>query len=130
MTTELEKQFFDTFGISTITTKGCYDFYAIEQGINIWEEHCREYLINNKKKCSACPKNKSIQSYPQITDRILLELICIINKHSDFGLFSSKIDELKDEILDHCLVLVGVDCDFTTGFEEEIKQQVQALFKE
>ena len=56
MTTEFEKNFFDTFGISTITTKGCYDFYVTEQGINIWEEHCREYLINNKKKCSGCPK--------------------------------------------------------------------------
>ena len=107
MTTELEKQFFDTFGIEP------RQWYKISMGKkgNFYNE----------------PSHKS---YPQITDRILLELICIINKRSDFGLFSSKIDELKDEILDHCLVLVGVDCDFTTGFEEEIKQQVQALFKE
>ena len=101
MTTDLEKQFFDTFGIEPKPLFSTRNGYTDDA-----------YL------------------YPQIPDRILLELICIINKHSDFGLFSSKIDELKDEILDHCLVLVGVDCDFTTGFEEEIKSQVQALFKE
>lgn len=101
MTTELEKQFFDTFGIEPKTNQ----VYGVQLDYHI-------------------------EDYPQITDRILLELICIINKHSDFGLFSSKIDELKDEILDHCLVLIGDDTDYTTGFEEEIKQQVQALFKE
>ena len=53
MTNELEKQFFDTFGIEPriINT-------AVGRGFYI--EHSR------------------VEKYPQITDRILLQLICIV----------------------------------------------------
>lgn len=117
MTTELEKQFFDTFGIEPKEFKSC---------------DVGTFCPYDNQLCDdTCPYYRTYKvDYPEITDNILLELICIINKRSDFGLFSSKIDELKDEILDHCLILIGDDTDYTTGFEEEIKQQVQALFKE
>ena len=80
---EIEKQFFDTFGIEPKTNQ----IYGIQL----------DYHING---------------YPQITDRILLELICILAKQGIYlenmdGLFKMKTyetsmvmqnaDNLKDE---------------------------------
>ena len=59
MTNELEKQFFDTFGIEPI------------------EIPSREY-DSDGEICSYYVE------YPQITDRILLELICMANQHEDY----------------------------------------------
>ena len=65
MTTELEKQFFDTFGIepreyTQCTSMGCRDIYG----------DCNNCQFHNIYKID----------YPQITDRILLELICIVSE--------------------------------------------------
>lgn len=83
MTNELEKKFFDTFGIeiSRCTKDGnCYF-----------------------QECSKC--DWYIHTYPQITDRILLELICIcnstyINGYTNYFMATGKTKEgLKEEIL-------------------------------
>ena len=101
MTTDLEKQFFDTFGIEP------RQWYKISMGKkgNFYNE----------------PSHKS---YPQITDRILLELICILSKYQkDVGslleICETDKNSIKEEVLD---MLIFRDI--------ALKQQVQALFKE
>ena len=94
MTTELEKQFFDTFGIEP------EPIYS-----ELWADELVKY------------------EYPQITDRILLELICILN--NTLG-FNTDIEKLKTKTLNYCLSTFykkGIINDY-------FKQQVQALFKE
>ena len=69
-------------------------------------------------------------SYPQITDHILLELICILN---DLGAsylsyrFKRNINDLRQEILsDSIFSLIGEN----NASKEKLRHQVQALFKE
>lgn len=80
MTNELEKQFFDTFGIEPI------------------EIPSREY-DSDGEICSYYVE------YPQITDRILLELICFIEQ-IDLGRYCEYVyfckfnyEDLRTEIL-------------------------------
>lgn len=104
MTNEIEKQFFDTFGLEPklVVTK------------DDWE------------KCKNLPRAEELfKHYPQITDHILLELICIcnntyINGYTNYFTSCGKtVEEIKKEILKKCIFL-----------QDDIKQQVQALFKE
>ncbi len=106
MVSELEKQFFDTFGIKP-KYKTCVFKYC-----------------KNKKEydCENC--NDKEWHYPQITDRILLELICILSKYQkDVGslleICETDKNGIKEEVLD---MLIFRDI--------ALKQQVQALFKE
>ena len=87
MTNELEKQFFDTFGI---------------------EERELEYPDN-------------FTYYPEITDRILLELICIAHTSPVITFVSRDVKSLKEEVL---MVL----CNWVNN--RNIKQQVRTLFEE
>lgn len=75
MTSELEKKFYETFGIE----RKCCNNYE--------KETCPE------KICTGCDYN----DYPKITDRILLKLICIANRVATT--MSETIDELKEETL-------------------------------
>lgn len=63
MTNELEKQFFDTFGIEPKLVESCTKPH----------HKCSERFV---KDCSECPR--AWRKYPQITDRILLELIKLL----------------------------------------------------
>lgn len=104
---EIEKQFFDTFGI---------------------EPKRRIGLIKIKEP-----------SYPQITDRILLELICILAKQGIYledmdGLFKMKTYETSmvmqnaDNLKDVILKTAETACRLSKN--EDFKPQVQALFME
>ena len=110
MTTDLEKQFFDTFGIEP--KKGCtaYDKFTEEEADIICNDRCRACLYFD-------------DVYPQISDRILLELICIL-RTSDALLpifCSNNIEELKLEILSDIIRIQS---------RVDVKPQVQALFSE
>ena len=59
--------------------------------------------------------------YPEITDHILLELICIAHTSPVITFVSRDVKSLKEEIL---MVL----CNWVNN--RSIKQQVQALFEE
>ena len=59
--------------------------------------------------------------YPEITDHILLELICIAHTSPTITFVSRDVKSLKEEIL---MVL----CNWVNN--RSIKQQVQALFEE
>ena len=106
MTNELEKQFFDTFGIEPI------------------ELPSREY-DSDGEICSYYIE------YPQITDRILLELICILlcnNSPYMFKLGDWNVEKLKDTVLTMCIKLPDfLEWEDTS---EYFKHQVRTLFEE
>ena len=77
MTNELEKQFFQCFGIKEKTNK----VYGVQLDYHI-------------------------DVYPQITGNILLELICILNDFTGIDVRATKIEKLKEEILNHCINLI------------------------
>lgn len=91
MTTELEKKFFETFGIEERCEK---------------DKHCCNWLCDSYQ-------------YPQITDRILLELICktsiVITEDCN------SVKKLKNGVLKVLINLAQINND--------IKHQVQELFK-
>ena len=104
MTDELTKTFFDTFNIEPI---GCND-----------NKNCTGVL-----DCTQCPNVK----YPQITDRILLELIFLQPLSIEFK-YPRNIKELKNTLLRYYIEELSL---FAEPSEAEIfKQQVQALFEE
>ena len=104
MTYELTKTFFDTFNIEPI---GCND-----------NKNCTGVL-----DCTQCPNVK----YPQITDRILLELIFLQPLSIEFE-YPRNIKELKNTLLRYYIEELSL---FAEPSEAEIfKQQVQALFEE
>ena len=99
MTKELTKIFFDTFGIEPRHT-------CIDGALEPCDEQCNECGYYELR-------------YPQITDRILLELICIICPYG--AVLARDVEYLKQQTLQNCINL----------YEQiDIKQQVQALFEE
>lgn len=101
MTNELEKKFFDTFGI---------------------EERCiLERYCDNCTKCACL-------HYPRITPEILLELICVLTKRYDYAdqnwlTKCNDIEELKVSVLRLLLLC-------TSSTIEKYKDQVRTLFEE
>ena len=65
--------------------------------------------------------------YPPITDRILLELICILNSVT-IQLKSECFDDLKCEVLGEMIILYDYAPNDET--QEWIKTKVQSLFTE
>jgi hypothetical protein len=124
MTTELEKQFFDTFGIEPKYQDTC----TVEEKYWDNEELANEYgtfdqymnaKCGNQENCSlecSCAYQKEI--YPQITDRHYLELILIISEIDSLSTCYDTVEHFKEGILE-CFIEDG----------EEFKHQVQAIFK-
>lgn len=127
MTTELEEQFFKVFGIEPKMLCDCefknlYD-YRIEYGQDV----CIHTEDNIKEPCKICELAKQIHPfYPKITDRVLLELICIQGNIDYFMIDNSgnpiSVNGLKKSVL-HTLTLLSKN-------HKELKQQIQQLFKE
>ena len=105
MTNDLEKQFFDTFGIEP---RACND-----------NKNCTGTV-----DCAECSK----AIYPQITDRILLGIIAKIMwsyscTQNDFDAYEvHTVDNLKEAVLKHAIELSKNDdyvyCGVRTLFEE------------
>ena len=112
MTNDLEKQFFDTFGIEPKL-----------ECIKPSDEQCNE--------CGCCELK-----YPQITDTHYLKLICLMNVSliKIVKLRGDNLEQLKNFILQGCLT----DYEFYSNSSlpehreqaENLKHQVQALFEE
>ena len=128
MTNELEKQFFDTFGIEPKYEDGTCDM----------DDECRY------TDCNTCQRINKF-NYPQITDRILLELIKILSKEFIFRMFNNFDDDWalmlntmdKDEqkwfvscngFKNALLSLLMNVCNCSDA--DNIKHQVQTLFEE
>lgn len=115
MTTDIEKLFFDTFGIEPIA--------YCEHGCN---------TSNLSIKCKDCIYVDELK-YPQITDRILLELICILSEwrtylHSSYTIKANNTLNLKQDVLKDFLKLFKWYEFKKCG--KGIKHQVQVLFEE
>lgn len=116
MTTELEKQFFDTFGIEKI--KMCR------------YHHCKCTFKDGKGRVSTmCPGEYAskkpcyfvIEEYPQIKDKHYLKLICLFTKEMNcYTCYTSDLEMLKENILKEFILEKG---SFT-------KEQVQEIFEE
>ena len=131
MTNELEKQFFKYFGIEPRYEDAC----TVEDKYWDNEELANEYgtfdqymncKCGDQENCTtecSCAYQKEV--YPQITDRILLELICILSESpisisfDTLVLGASDVEKLKGYILLSCM-----------GFAKDIKHQVRTLFEE
>ena len=115
MITDIEKQFFDTFGIEPKDRfKGC------ENGITFYTYGC------DMPSCKGCSKEIREKEYPQITDSVLLKLICILTCHylderEPYEITSINMEQLKQQILSDVICISG--CEAT-------KCQVQKIFKE
>jgi len=103
MTTELEQEFFKVFEIEKKCQ--CKNFLNYADCFRIHTE-CEEY------------------SYPEITDRKLLEMICILSAYNYIfeDLKADDIEQLKEEI-------IKLFFDYPLIAEEE-KTNIQQLFKE
>lgn len=153
MTNKLEKQFFDTFGIEcNISFHQQFNGAQVPRGLEFYKK--REELAKTgiikiwHKMLNPRPENDCVYwgeyHYPQITDRILLELMELLMKqqatefyyHNDEYLFSSKllgsnrptcnrVNNLRELILRTAICLGGF-----APLKEEMLDQVQLLFKE
>ena len=103
MTNEIEKTFYDTFGIERKRNHEV-TLEAISGGIK-----------------SANLSQKPFYEYPQITDRILLKLICIVlNTFQTFEVCRiMDIDSLKEKILKLSMLA-----------KDEVYSEVRTLFEE
>lgn len=101
---DIEEEFYNTFEIEPI---GCECYETSKNCVGIVD-------------CSECAR----AICQPITDRILLELICILNNFSDFCIEEICYECLKEEIL--CKCIEWLDCAIK---HDEFKAQVQSLFK-
>lgn len=107
MTTELEEQFFKVYGVEKKCQ--CKNFINDADCFRIHTE-CKEY------------------NYPEISDRKLLEMICIFSQHCNFGRWNKyamhSIDDFKYIMLSQLIEYQNKR--YTYG----IKEKIQQLFKE
>ena len=101
MTSEIEKEFFKTFEIEPISK---------------WHK-CKDYSCVCCDEYDNCSKREFI--YPEITDRILLKLICKADCLM-FSIHGSSIELLKENILK----------EFIYWKDDVVKSEIQQLFKE
>ena len=132
MTNELEKQFFDTFGIEQKKEYYCpscdtkLEEWKTEKGLYYMCGNCCEcdYVLDSlDEEFEEILKNLSYRTkYPQITDTHYLQLLCLLAKGMGTVTFfkDQDINNIKDTIV----------YGFIIGKEYFTKQQVQALFKE
>ena len=108
MTDELTKTFFDTFGIEPSGKKCTCDVKDFAK--------CTTYY------CTSCEKALK-KEYPQISDSILLELICILTRFYGELVLEQCLDvkDLKEQVLN---IFVR------TSYKDSFKHQVRTLFEE
>lgn len=124
MTNELEKKFFDTFGIEPKYAYLVTDMFYTSNSHNY--EATKNDLIKyfSDKNCGRYKVTEVYKTYPQITDRILLELLVIMTRYTDIIEGFDSVQELKEFVLkDLMYSLAQPECDI-------VKQQVRRLFEE
>ena len=112
---KIEEQFFETFGIEPFI-------------------YCSKPRLDcDARSKGSCRKDCEYYSgvlYPQITDRILLELICIHNTYLEANLYSLDYESLKKEILKDLIneqELRKLKEDYVS---DDMEHQVRTLFEE
>jgi hypothetical protein len=112
MTSELEKQFFDTFGIEP--KRGVELTIDPTTDDNVMNEHWVCY------------------GYPQITDTHYLKLIAIMSKELAMivNLLEENLEDLKSEILKKCVMYYHINAQAWGDCADKFKHQVRTLFEE
>lgn len=123
MTNELEKKFFDTFGIES--KKQCYYWDCPYSTGDVVKD-----TPMNERDCNSC-NNPNKEIYPQITDRILLNLICIANQYEYYPT-STNIKNIQAQTL---RILIKAkkylkDTYSHQGCHNSLVRKVRTLFKE
>ena len=130
MTNELEKQFFQCYGIEPRYEDAC----TVEDKYWDNEELANEYgtfdqymncKCGDQENCTTeCPCAYQKEVYPQITDSILLELTVIMTRYTDIIDGFANVQELKRFVLEELMYsLTQPECDI-------VKQQVRTLFED
>ena len=118
MTNELEKTFFDTFGIEPKCVRRTLKLAMPEYNENDLPKDLMQFMSS---------QTQVYHIYPEITDRILLELIFLQPLSIEFK-YPRNIEELKNTLLRYYIKELSL---FAEPSEAGIfKQQVQALFEE
>lgn len=118
MINELEKTFFYTFGIEPKCVKRTLKLAMPEYDENDLPKNLRQFISSQVRV---------YRVYPQITDRILLELIILQPLSIEFK-YPRNIEELKNTLLEYYIEKLSL---FAEPSEAEIfKQQVRTLFEE
>ncbi|MBR2526564.1 hypothetical protein IKE67_08890 [bacterium] len=117
MTTELEEQFFKTFKI------------------------CKKCSDKKYEKCMGICYDCKYFKYPEITDRVLLELVCILSRYNmgmfnhvgtitikPYEIYVCNIKELKEKVLQD--VIIKMQELKNVEWQSLFKHQIQQLFKE
>lgn len=117
MISELEKQFFDTFGIETIKRRTCSNAGDCPDGCIVCDT-CMHWHIRR-------------EDYPQITDHILLGLICVANQHENYPI-STNIKNIQARTLRILLRTEKLYKKYhgSDGRYKKLVKQVCKLFKE
>ena len=125
---EIFKEFFKAFGI------GKRPIYLV---MDMGKSHIcnKEMVILNKElfaqKSRRCYVKAVNKVYPEITDRILLELICILNLVTKPDLGDISYHRLRMTIIEQCIEsLKKVDWQNREPSQEEFIQEVRDLFEE
>lgn len=105
MTNDLEKQFFQCFGIEP---------KPVYSGSKLYNAFITGY------------------DYPQITDTHYLKLIAIMSKELAMivNLLEENLEDLKSEILKKCVMNYHINVQAGREYADKFKHQVQALFEE
>lgn len=110
----IEEEFFKVFGIDPRDYYSCSIDSYCPYNPNLCDENCPYYI-------------KYKTAYPEITEDILLELICILNKFTGYtSLFSDSCQGIKEEILKNTLFVYK---QLRKSYKLDLKHQVCSLFK-
>ena len=102
MISELEQEFYNTFGI--------------EKRYIILEDDYGQYQTHEKL-------------YSKITAEKLLEMICILNNYGKYDCWAVTVPRLKDAILEKCIAVV-ISKLLNDNILEQFKQKIQQLLQE
>lgn len=108
----LEQKFFDTFGIPQLC--------------------CKEYITNCTRygECEECENyDNNFSTYPQITDRKLLELLCYVEKSPYFcrPISWNSIDKVKEDVLIGLIIVMNLQ--IHEQRKQKVKQDIQKIFE-
>lgn len=135
MTTDLEKQFFDTFGIEPKYEDACRladEYWQDEELANEYGtfDYFMEFSGCSEKVSGCideCRHAYSKTIHPQVTDRILLELICIWNLYCTHTLIPTDYQKIKEYVLEQFANINTYKFIVDTPI---VKHQVRTLFEE
>jgi len=116
MTTELEKQFFDAFGIEPRKVKICTNTNHCSWKYKLCNDDCKHWKVVRTE-------------YPQITDKHYLELIVLHNIYLETKLYHLEVKSLKEEILQDLIYEQQLREIKKDDVSDNLKHQVQAIFE-